>query len=103
MNRQGGGGRGGSHFFNVQVSGDIILTRFLISLKLKTEFEIEEYIEIEIFNICDHLPRWEHPTFIDITFDHYPQIDFQINIKYNNHLWEILELPEPIYYTDSDL
>ena len=75
----------------------------IISLELKAEFEIEDHIEFEIFNICDHLPRWEHPIFIDITFDYCPKIDLPINISYKNYLWEILEIPEPIYYTDSDL
>ena len=40
---------------------------------------------------------------LSIEFDYCPLFDIQIDIKCRGYIWKILDLPESIDYSDTDL
>ena len=73
----------------------------IISFELKNEFDLEYHIEFELFNIIEHLERWEHPDFVEVEYT-YPLFDFQTHIKYNNFVWEIEGDLEPEHHFEFE-
>ena len=75
-----------------------------ISIELSFELRLIEQVEAEVFRYWNHLDLSDYrPEYYRISFDYCPTLDIQIDINIIGYTWEILDLSEPNYYSDTDL
>ena len=69
---------------------------------LEQYIQLQEYIELRI-GLFWEVEAVESHYLIELHFDYAPTFNTPIDIRFSQFVWEILDLPEPIDYSDTDL
>ena len=88
------------NIYNQIIEHNIVIQNRLsrrISIEIEIEFQIDYHTQYTLSNITEHCDHNLIPEFIDITYNNLLELDFQIEIRYENWIWELFNI-EPDFY-----